>query len=86
MVNRQVTATRKNSAGYVTHFACADNPASAIPADEVLLDIELGSNSYYVSWPDRRVTVRHATDEGGGYLRCDKDTSPHNDLLDLPDC
>ena len=83
---RQVTATRKSASGYVTHVGCSDQPGVLISAADAILDIEVGGCTYVVSWPQRRATVMHVTDAGGGYLRADLDDSAHNNLLDLPDC
>ena len=83
---RRVTATRKSRTGYITHFGCEDQPGVLISAADVILDIEVGENTYVVSWPNQRTTVRHASYAGGAYLRADRDESKRNNLLDLPDC
>jgi hypothetical protein len=86
MTVRRVTATRKTATGYITHFGCDDQPGVLLTAADVILDIEVGQYTYVVSWPNQRATVIHAVDAGGGYLRADRDESPRNNLLDLPDC
>ncbi|NIV16737.1 MAG: DUF3892 domain-containing protein [Aliifodinibius sp.] len=50
-------------------------------------DIESGAYVYYVLWPDKRRTEIHVVNgPTGKYLRTDKDTTPRNNLDDLPDC
>ena len=85
MTARRVTATIKGSLGYVTHVVNPQESWSPRPANEVILDIELGQFSYFVGWPDRRTEVLALDDDGGTYLSTHYDGTGRNNLLDLPD-
>ncbi|MCU1489042.1 MAG: hypothetical protein JWM85_447 [Acidimicrobiaceae bacterium] len=74
----------RNDGSYVTELVNPTEAWSPRSAADAILDLELGQYSYYVQWPDRTTQVTTAEDSGGVYLRTDTDSTPHNDLLDLP--
>ncbi len=87
MAQRPVTRTRKDDDGDITALC---NPAqwwSPRFKWDAIRDIESGSHSYYVPWNDGQNTpIRVVNGPKGKYLRTDRDSTPRNNLDDLPDC
>lgn len=84
MTARRVTEASQNAHGYIIRLGNPDEAWSPRSAKDVVLDIELGINTYYVQWPERRSQIRNVKDLGGTYLRADRDDRTRNDLWDLP--
>jgi hypothetical protein len=51
-----------------------------------IADIETGTHTYYVPWPEKRTEIRVVNGPTGTYLRTDRDSTPRNNLDDLPNC
>lgn len=87
MSRRAVYRTGKDSEGDVTKLCNSSESWSPRRKADAIGDIETGSHSYYVPWPDGQQTeVRVVSGPGGKYLRTDKDSTTRNNLDDLPDC
>jgi hypothetical protein len=87
MAERQVTKTGKDKSGDITTLCNSGAAWSPRAKSDAIRDIETGSATYFVSWPDgRRTEVRVVNGSTGKYLRTDWDTTTRNNLVDLPDC
>ena len=86
MADRGVTKTGKSSDDEITSL-CSDNadwsPRSKAGA---ISDIESGTHTYHVAWPEKRTVIKVVNGATGKYLRTDRDDTTRNNLLDLPDC
>jgi hypothetical protein len=82
--SRRVTSVSIDREGYVSWLWNDDGDWSPQSTIEAMIDIELGSASYFVQWPEENTDVIDATDAGGRYLRTTRDVESHNSLLDLP--
>jgi hypothetical protein len=85
MIGRQVTAVRKNAAGYVTHLANEGEDWSPRHVEDALVDIELGICNYYVRGPEGTRPIVDAVDtddRDDKYLRVGGDGA--TTLLTLP--
>ena len=83
MTRRLVTATVTSTSGYV---ALLCNPAeewSPRSVRDAVLDIELGSCSYFVVVEHRQAEVHTLQDSGGTYLGAHAGGTDDNLLLDL---
>ena len=87
MATRYVTKTRKDSEGDITALCNGSESWSPRMKAGAITDIEGGTHSYYVSWPEGKPpqfgVVNGST---GKYLRTDRDETTRNNLDDLPDC
>jgi hypothetical protein len=85
---RQVTRTRKNSDGDITHLCGAgDARWEPVPVDQASGQIKTGAVVYFTSSNGQDAFVR-VVDAGGGrkYLRSQADPTAANNLDNLPDC
>ncbi len=86
-IERQVTHAAKNEDGDILALCNPYSNWACREKDNAIEDIESGAYVYYVLWPDKRRTEIHVVNgPTGKYLRTDKDTTPRNNLDDLPDC
>lgn len=86
MASRAVTHTRKDSKGDILALCNPKEFWSPRLKSDAIRDIESGSHTYYVVWPDGRTAIRVVDAPDGKYLRTDRDNTPRNNLEDLPDC
>ena len=86
MADRPVRKTRKNAGHDIT--ALCEDGASWSPRlkADAIRDIETKAHTYYVPWTDGRTEIRVVEGPKGKYLRTDRDSTPRNNLDDLPDC
>jgi Protein of unknown function (DUF3892) len=86
MADREVTRTDKDSSDTIT--ALCNSGASWSPRSkaDAIRDIETGTHTYHVKWPEKRTEIRVVQGSTGKYLRTDRDNTTRNNLLDLPDC
>jgi len=84
MPTRTVTHTLKDRRGVIT-FLCGPDPSwSPRTVAEVISDIRSGVHQYVVPWPDQNTEVHVVGDPDGPYVRTDRDTTPANNLDELP--
>jgi Protein of unknown function (DUF3892) len=83
MADRKVTATGKASDGDITSLCGWWGPTSKALA---IVEIEGGTNRYYVAVGSGEVDVHVVNGATGKYLRTDPDHTDRNNLDDLPDC
>ena len=87
MADRQVTHTGKDNDGDITALCNLSASWSPRRKNDAISDIEDGLHTYYVMWPDGiRTEIRVVNGPTGKYLRTDKDSTPRNNLDELPDC
>lgn len=88
MTRRQVTHTGKDKDGDITRLCKPGEYWSPRTKKDAIDDIESNQHSYYVRWWDGRETDVHVVkrSDGSKYLRTDRDTTPKNNLDDLPNC
>jgi hypothetical protein len=87
MADRQVLATGKDKAGDITKLCNSNQAWSPRQKADAIRDIEGGTASYAVIWPDGKSTpVNVVNGPNGKYLRTDRDATERNNLRDLPDC
>lgn len=87
MARRQVTQTGKAADGDITSLCKSGEHWSPRSKRSAISDIDSGSHSYYVSWPNGPTTeIRVVPGSNGKYLRTDKDNTERNNLRDLPNC
>jgi len=87
MIERRVTHTRKAEDGDITHLCHPGKGWSPRTKRDAIHDIETNTRQYYVQWHGHRTKVSVVPDTiHGKYLRTDRDETPRNNLLDLPDC
>ena len=82
--DRRVTSVSVNDGGYVTHLWNEGSDWSPQSAADAMLDRELGSHQYYISWHDCITDVVEGEDAGGRFLLSERDGASRNVLLDLP--
>ena len=90
MANLQVTSVHRDNIGN-TLAICGPWGINATllytPEADAIRNIELGTHTYYVWWPDNVMTLVHVVDGSTKkYLRTDKDHTTKNNLDDLPTC
>ena len=84
---RQVTRTRKNPDGDITHLCCAaDARSGPVPVAEAIEQIRSGAVVYFSSVDGSNAFVHVIDDPDGPYLRTDPDATAANNLDQLPDC
>ncbi len=86
MSSNAVTHTRKDRDGDVLAIGVKNSWIKS--KVDAIRDIPLGTNDYYVAWPDQRTTIRVVPAVPGRtaeYLRTDRDATTKNNLDDLPD-
>jgi hypothetical protein len=86
MPDRRVNATGKNAEGDITSLCLTDAAWSPRSKYLAIEDIESRAHTYYVLWRDKRTEIHVVQGATGKYLRTDYDTTPRNNLDDLPDC
>lgn len=86
MARRQVTRTGKDRDGDITSLCKPGEAWSPRSKRDAISDIENGTHSYYVSWPEKTTEIRVVNGATGKYLRTDRDNTSRNNLDDLPDC
>jgi len=86
MADRRVTATGKDGDGDITKLCNSSETWSPRKKADAIADIESGTHTYYVQWPEKRTDVRVVNGPKGKYLRTDRDATTRNNLDDLPNC
>lgn len=86
MARRQVTRSGKDRDGDITSLCKPGEVWSPRSKRDAINDIESGTHSYYVSWPEKTTEIRVVNGATGKYLRTDRDSTTRNNLDDLPDC
>lgn len=86
MAERAVTQSRKDKDGDITALCNPSATWSPRRKADAISDIELGVHRYYVPWPEGPTQIRVVNGPTGKYLRTDRDSTPRNNLDDLPDC
>ena len=87
MADRDVTQTRKDRDGDILALCLPGAYWSPRYKADAIKDIETGENRYSVPWRDgTRTAIRVVNGPTGKYLRTDKDSTPKNNLDDLPNC
>jgi hypothetical protein len=86
MARRQVTRSGKDRNGNITSLCKPGETWSARSSANCIADIEGGTHSYYVQWPEKTTEIRVVQGQSGKYIRTDRDTTTRNNLDDLPDC
>jgi len=85
MADREVTRTSKDK-DVITALCNPGISWSPRSKADAIRDIESGTHTYHVTWPEKRTEVRVIDGATGKYLRTDRDNTTRNNLLDLPDC
>ena len=87
MTDRQVTRTRKDTAGDILALCNSSSSWSPRNKMDAIRDIETGTHTYCVLWNGgQRTEIRVVNGSTGKYLRTDRDATSRNNLRDLPDC
>lgn len=87
MSARRVTHTRKNSDGSIAALCNPEEWWSPRSRTEAVSDIEQHQHRYYVLWPGHGESeIYVANGPTAKNLHTDIDTTPHNNLNDLPSC
>lgn len=88
MADRPVTKTRKDQDGDILALCNDGSSWSPRSKKDAISDIESGLHTYYVPWKySEHTKIRVVDDEiKGKYLRTDRDSTPRNNLDELPDC
>ena len=87
MADRPVRASKKDQDGDILALCNEGLAWSPRKNAEVINDIETKTHTYYVRWGSSGVTeIRVIDGPTGKYLRTDTDSTPKNNLDDLPDC
>lgn len=84
MAARQVTHVRKDAAGRITAIGKPGEIWSPRLESDAIHDIESGTNTYHVSWLEKRTDVKVVNGPYRKYLRTDRDNTTRNNLDDLP--
>ena len=86
MINnsREITAVSVDHHGYITHLWNDGASWSPCSTYDAVLDMEMGTHSYFVDIPEHPTQVVEAEDRGGRFLSTAQDADEHNYLLDLP--
>ena len=84
---RQVTRTRKDSGGDITHL-CGGPDAGwgTVPVADAITQIRSGTIVYFTGTDGDVTFVNVIDDPDGPYLRTDPDATSANNLDELPDC
>jgi hypothetical protein len=87
MADRQVSRTGKDRDGDITALCNSGAFWSPRKKWDAIHDIESRTHRYFVRWPEGKDTdIRVVNGPTGKYLRTDRDTTPKNNLDELPDC
>ena len=87
MADRAVTQTRKGADGDITALCNPKVSWSPRSKADAIQDINSGSHTYHVPWPDgQRTEIKVIKGPNGPYLRTVRDGTTGNNLADLPDC
>ena len=86
MIERQVTATGKDSDGDILRLCNSGKTWSPRSKAGAIADIEEKTVTYYVGTGSSRVDIHVVKGTNGKYLRTDPDKTSRNNLDDLPDC
>lgn len=86
MSDRAVRTTGKDSDGDITELCSAGQSWSPRSKAGAIQDIESGTHTYHVPWPEGRTEIRVVAGPNGKYLRTDRDNTTKNNLDDLDDC
>lgn len=86
-MKRTVTNTRKDRDGDITALCNPAQQWSPVSKSQAISDIKSGIHSYVARWHDGTETpIRVVSGPYGDYLRTDRDTTPRNNLDELPNC
>ena len=86
MARRSVTKTGKDKDGDIISLCNPQELWLYRSKQNAIHDIESGTHTYYVPWPEGRTEIRVVRGARGKYLRTDRDHTTKNNLDDLPDC
>jgi hypothetical protein len=86
MARRKVTGSGKDRNGNITSLCKPGETWSPRSSANCISDIEAGTSTYYVAWPEKETEIRVVNGPTGKYLRTDRDTTTRNNLDDLPNC
>ena len=86
MLKREVTKTKKDTLGNITHLCNSFEYWSPISKNDVINDIESKTHSYFVQINHQEVDIIVVNGSSGKYLRTDPDKTKKNNLDELPDC
>lgn len=86
MAHRGVRTTRKGPDDDILALCDISEDWSPRLKADAIRDIEEGTHSYFVPWRSGETDVHVAEGPDGKYLRTDRDSTPANNLLELPDC
>lgn len=83
---REVTHTAKDDNKVITAL-CNPDEWGTVSKAEAIRQIDAEEFSYYVQWGwAKRTEISVVDGPDGKYLRTDRDSTPKNNLEDLPDC
>jgi hypothetical protein len=87
-VEYQVTCIRKKPAHYDPHerIQALGGPGWYKAEDQVIYDMRINGNHYYVNRGGRKVYLVVATRNGREYLKTTDDDYAPDNLLNLPEC
>ena len=86
MADRAVRKTGKDVEHDITSLCNSDASWSPRDKADAIHDIEAGTHTYHVPWPEKRTEIRVVNGPSGKYLRTDRDNTSRNNLDDLPNC
>ena len=84
MARRAITHSRKDNYGNITAIGKPGEYWSPRISADAIRDIESGTHSYYVPWPEKNTEIKVVRGATGKYLRTDRDSTTRNNLDDLP--
>ena len=86
MIERQVTATRKDDDGDIIALCNDEKWWSPRSKANAIKDIENDDYEYYVKTGNVKTDIHVVDGPSGKYLRTNPDDTDNNNLDDLPDC
>jgi hypothetical protein len=86
VADRAVRKTGKDTQGDITKLCDGGQAWSPRSKADAIRDIESRVHTYHVPWTDGRTEIRVVQGATGKYLRTDRDSTPRNNLDELPDC
>lgn len=86
MADRQVTQSRKDADGDITHLCNPGQVWSPVSKADVIMHIENKLHTYYVKQKNHRSEVYVYESGGKKHLKTTPDGYTENNLDNLPDC
>ena len=86
MAERKVTQSGKDRDGDITSLCNPGEPWSPRYKQSAISDIESGTHQYFTLSNGVKTYVKVVQGPRGKYLRTDSDSTPRNNLDDLPNC